>query len=108
MLFRTRYGDKKTIKSKPIANFRIEPHLPSPINANFSAFDQEECLTDLEKGTKVEGIPNLTLYEWANKNNTFNPFKEMEEYELGVYCVHEENSTIPSIIQLENEDENQV
>ncbi|KAH9312488.1 hypothetical protein KI387_027523, partial [Taxus chinensis] len=80
---KTRYGAKATIRSEPIANFHIEPHVPSPINANCSAFDQEECSNDLEIGTKVEGIPDLTLDEWANKSHEFDPYKEIEESKLG-------------------------
>ncbi|KAH9296663.1 hypothetical protein KI387_044243 [Taxus chinensis] len=108
MIFRTRYGTKATIRSEPIVNFHIEPHVPSPINANCSAFDQEEWSNDLETGTKVEGIPYLTLDEWANKSHEFDPYKEIEESELGVYSVHEENSPIPDIMQPEQKDDNEV
>ncbi|KAH9294238.1 hypothetical protein KI387_040557, partial [Taxus chinensis] len=67
MLFRTRYGTKVTIRSEPIANFHIEPHTPSQINANCSAFDQEDYPGTDEADTKVGSIPDLTLDEWASK-----------------------------------------
>ncbi|KAH9311495.1 hypothetical protein KI387_026530, partial [Taxus chinensis] len=62
------YGTKATIRSEPIANFHIEPYTPNQINANCSAFDQEDHpSTDDETDTKVGNIPDLTLDEWASK-----------------------------------------
>ncbi|KAH9301908.1 hypothetical protein KI387_013491, partial [Taxus chinensis] len=75
----TRYGAKATIISDPIANFHIEPHTLSPINANCSAFDQEDYPSTHEADTKVGCIPDLTLDEWENKRHAFDPYKEMEE-----------------------------
>ncbi|KAH9312133.1 hypothetical protein KI387_027168, partial [Taxus chinensis] len=40
--------------------------------------------------------------------HNFDPYKEMEEAELGFYCLHEENLPTPSLIKLENEDVNEV
>ncbi|KAH9300833.1 hypothetical protein KI387_012416, partial [Taxus chinensis] len=53
--------------SEPIANFHIEPHTPSQINANCSAFDQEDYPSTDEADTKVGSIPDLTLDEWMSK-----------------------------------------
>ncbi|KAH9298646.1 hypothetical protein KI387_030328, partial [Taxus chinensis] len=52
MLFRTRFGTKATIRSDPIANFHIQPHTLSPINANCSSFDQEDYISIDEADTK--------------------------------------------------------
>ncbi|KAH9328784.1 hypothetical protein KI387_000892, partial [Taxus chinensis] len=53
--------------SEPIANFHIEPHTPSPINANCSTFDQEDYPNTHEADTKVGSISDLNLDEWASK-----------------------------------------
>ncbi|KAH9311632.1 hypothetical protein KI387_026667, partial [Taxus chinensis] len=107
MLFRTRYGTKVTIRSEPIANFHIEPHTSSQINANYSAFDQEDYLNTDEADTKFGSIPDLTLDEWASKVHDFDPYQEVEESELGVYYIHEENQHIPSVTKPNHKDENE-
>ncbi|KAH9297975.1 hypothetical protein KI387_029657, partial [Taxus chinensis] len=107
MLFRTRYGTKATIRSEPIANFHIDPYTPSQINANCSAFDQEDHPSTDEADTKVGSIPDLTLDEWANKVHAFDPYQEVEESELGVYCIYEENQPIPSITKPDHKDDNE-
>ncbi|KAH9325866.1 hypothetical protein KI387_006044, partial [Taxus chinensis] len=104
----TMYGAKATIKSELIANFHIKPHVPSLISAYFLAFDQEECSNDHELDTKVGNIPDLILDEWENKRHAFDPYKEMEEFELGLYCVHKDNSSIPSLTKLEDKDDNEL
>ncbi|KAH9310893.1 hypothetical protein KI387_025928, partial [Taxus chinensis] len=108
MLFRTRYGTKATIRSEPIADFHIEPYTPSHINTNCSAFDQEDHLGTDEADTKVGSIPDLTLDEWASKVHAFDPYQEVEESELGVYCIHEESQPIPSITKPNHKDDNEV
>ncbi|KAH9306060.1 hypothetical protein KI387_010464, partial [Taxus chinensis] len=107
MLFRTRYGTKVTIRSEPIANFHIEPHTPRQINANCSAFDQEDYPNTDEADTKVGSILDLTLDEWARKVHAFDPYQEVEESELGFYCIHEENQPIPSITKPDHKDDNE-
>ncbi|KAH9316111.1 hypothetical protein KI387_024738, partial [Taxus chinensis] len=107
MLFRTRYGAKATIRSEPIVDYHIESYVPSPINANCLAFDQEDLLNTSEVDTKVGCIPDLTLNEWVVKRHAFDPYKEMEESELGVYCLHEENHPLPDIIKPEYKDDNE-
>ncbi|KAH9324347.1 hypothetical protein KI387_004525, partial [Taxus chinensis] len=62
-----RYGTKAIINSEPIANFHSEPYTPSQINANYSAFDQEDHPSTDEAETKVKSILDLTLDEWENK-----------------------------------------
>lgn len=89
MLFQNRYGTKATIRSEPIVKFHIEPYTPSPINANYSTFDQEDYPGTDEADTKVGSIPNFTLDEWASKVHSFDPYKKIEESELGVYYMHE-------------------
>ncbi|KAH9318143.1 hypothetical protein KI387_019912, partial [Taxus chinensis] len=101
------YGTKATIRSEPIANFHIEPHTPSPINANYSTFDQEDYPGTDKANTKVRSIPDLTLDEWERKVHSFDPCKEIEESELGVYCMHEENKPIPRITKPVHKDENE-
>ncbi|KAH9313179.1 hypothetical protein KI387_028214, partial [Taxus chinensis] len=61
------------------------------------------CETD----TKVGCIPYLTLDEWKNKRHDFDPYKEMEESELGVYYLHEENQPLLDIIKTDHKDENE-
>ncbi|KAH9328979.1 hypothetical protein KI387_001087, partial [Taxus chinensis] len=103
----TRYGAKATIRSKPVANFHIEPHTPSPINANCSAFDQEDYPRTHEADTKVGSNPDLNLDEWEKNIHTFDTYKEIEESELGVYYMHEENQPIPSITKPDHKDDNE-
>ncbi|KAH9325500.1 hypothetical protein KI387_005678, partial [Taxus chinensis] len=107
MLFRMRYGTKATIRSEPIADFHIEPYTPSHINTNCSAFDQEDHLGTDEADTKVGSIPDLTLDEWVSKVHAFDPYQEVEESELGVYCIHEESQPIPSITKPNHKDDNE-
>ncbi|KAH9316976.1 hypothetical protein KI387_018745, partial [Taxus chinensis] len=102
-----RYGAKDTIRYEPIEKFHIEPYVPSPINANFSSFDQEYFPSTLEMNTKVGGIPDLTLDEWENKRHSFDPYKEMEEAELGIYCLHKENPLLPNITKSDEKDDNE-
>ncbi|KAH9332191.1 hypothetical protein KI387_044335, partial [Taxus chinensis] len=71
-------------------------------------FDQEDLLNTCEVDTKVGCIPDLTLDEWVVKRHAFDPYKEMEESELGVYYLYEENHPLPSIIKLEHKDDNEV
>ncbi|KAH9311765.1 hypothetical protein KI387_026800, partial [Taxus chinensis] len=61
------YGTKVTIRFEPTVNFHIEPHTPSQINANCSAFDQEDYPRTDEADTKVRSIPDLTVDEWESK-----------------------------------------
>ncbi|KAH9306827.1 hypothetical protein KI387_011231, partial [Taxus chinensis] len=70
-------------------------------------FDQEDYLSTDEADTKVGSIPNLTLDEWATKVHDFDPYQEIEESKLGVYCMHEENYNIPSITKPEHKDDNE-
>ncbi|KAH9308615.1 hypothetical protein KI387_036526, partial [Taxus chinensis] len=107
MLFQTRYGTRVTIRSEPITKFHIEHHTPSPINVNCLAFDQEDYPGTDEADTKVGSIPNLTLDEWACKLHAFDPYKEIEEYELGFYYMHEENQPIPSITKPDHKYDNE-
>ncbi|KAH9310538.1 hypothetical protein KI387_025573, partial [Taxus chinensis] len=102
------YGAKATIRSEPIADYHIESYVPSPINANCSSFDQEDLLSTCEADTKVGCIPDLTLDEWARKRHAFDPYKEMEEDELGFYYLYEENHPLPDIIKPEHKDNNEV
>ncbi|KAH9321951.1 hypothetical protein KI387_016590, partial [Taxus chinensis] len=60
-------------------------------------FDQEDYPSTDEVDTKVGSILNLTLDEWEKKVHNFNPYQEIEESKLGLYCMHEENQPIPSI-----------
>ncbi|KAH9313074.1 hypothetical protein KI387_028109, partial [Taxus chinensis] len=55
----------------------------------------------------LRSIPDLTLDEWENKVHAFYPYQEIEESELGVYCMHEENQPIPSITKLDHKDDNE-
>ncbi|KAH9298601.1 hypothetical protein KI387_030283, partial [Taxus chinensis] len=103
----TRYGTKATIRSQPVANFHIEPHTRSPINANYSAFDQEDDPSTNEANTKFGSIPDLSIDEWASKVHVFDPYQEIEVYELGFYCIHEENQPIPSITKPDHKDDNE-
>ncbi|KAH9301360.1 hypothetical protein KI387_012943, partial [Taxus chinensis] len=103
----TRYGTKATIRSEPIAKFHIEPHTPSLINANCSAFDQEDYPSTDEADTKFGSILDLTLDKWASKVHDFDPYKETEESELGVYYMHEENQPILSITNPDHKDDDE-
>ncbi|KAH9298525.1 hypothetical protein KI387_030207, partial [Taxus chinensis] len=107
MLFRKRYGAKATIRCETIENFHIEPHTPSPINASCSVFDQEDYPSTHEADTKVGIILDLNLDEWARKVHDFDPYKEIEEFELGVYYMHEENHPLPSITKPDHKDDNE-
>ncbi|KAH9294694.1 hypothetical protein KI387_038282, partial [Taxus chinensis] len=60
-----------------------------------------------EENTKVGSIPDLTLDDWAQRGHAFDPYKEMEEAELGVYCLHEENLPTPSLTKPGKKDENE-
>ncbi|KAH9314930.1 hypothetical protein KI387_023557, partial [Taxus chinensis] len=95
------------IKSEPIADFHIEPHVPNPIDENFSSFDQEDLPNTYEEDTKVGCILDLNLNEWENKRHAFDPYKEMEEYELGIYCLHEENHPLHDITRSDHKDGNE-
>ncbi|KAH9287606.1 hypothetical protein KI387_031723, partial [Taxus chinensis] len=70
-------------------------------------FDQEDYPSTDETDTKVGSIPDLTLDEWENKVHAFDPYQEIEESELGVYCMHEENQPIPSITKPDHKDDNE-
>ena len=71
MIFRTRYGTKDTIMSKPITTYNIEPYVPIPINANYIIFDQEDHLSVQEENTQIKGISYLLLDEWGTKCHGF-------------------------------------
>ncbi|KAH9331950.1 hypothetical protein KI387_004058, partial [Taxus chinensis] len=102
-----RYRTKAIVRSEPIENFHIEPYTLSQINANYLAFDQEDHPSTNQVYTKVRSIPDLTLDEWENKVHDFDPYQEVEESELGVYCIHEENQPIPSITKPNHKDDNE-
>ncbi|KAH9293915.1 hypothetical protein KI387_040881, partial [Taxus chinensis] len=70
-------------------------------------FDQEDYPSIDETDTKVGSIPYLTLDEWENKVHAFDPYQEIEESELGVYYMHEENQSIPSITKPNHKDDNE-
>ena len=53
-------------------------------------------------------IPDLTLDDWANKSHAFDPYREMEESKLGVYCLYEESQCLPDLIKQEYKDDNEV
>ncbi|KAH9315068.1 hypothetical protein KI387_023695, partial [Taxus chinensis] len=101
------YGAKATIRYEPIVDYHIESYVPNSINANCSFFDQEDLLSTCEADTKVGCIPELSLDEWVNKRHDFDPYKEMEESKLGVYCLHEENHPLLDIIKPEHKDDNE-
>ncbi|KAH9317716.1 hypothetical protein KI387_019485, partial [Taxus chinensis] len=71
-------------------------------------FDQEDYPSTDEANTKVGSIPDLTLDEWASKVHAFDPYQEIEEFELRVYCLHEENQPLPSITNPDHKDKNEV
>ncbi|KAH9297405.1 hypothetical protein KI387_029087, partial [Taxus chinensis] len=50
----------------------------------------------------------LTLDEWVNKMHAFDPYKEMEESEVGVYYLHKEDHALPNIINPEHKEGNEV
>ncbi|KAH9301938.1 hypothetical protein KI387_013521, partial [Taxus chinensis] len=60
-----------------------------------------------EADTKVGSIPDLTLDEWANKIHDFDPYQEVKESKLGLYCIHEENQPVPSITKPSHNDDNE-
>ncbi|KAH9291739.1 hypothetical protein KI387_043073, partial [Taxus chinensis] len=70
-------------------------------------FDQEDYPSTDEAGTKVGSILDLTIDEWASKVHAFYPYQEIEESELGVYCIYEENQPIPSITKPKHKDDNE-
>ncbi|KAH9317519.1 hypothetical protein KI387_019288, partial [Taxus chinensis] len=100
----TSYGAKATIRYEPIVDYHIEHHVLVPINVNCSDFDQEDLPSPCEAYTKLGCILELTLDEWVNKRHAFDPYKEMEESELGVYYFDEENHLVPNIIKQDHKD----
>ncbi|KAH9318868.1 hypothetical protein KI387_020637, partial [Taxus chinensis] len=88
--------------------YHIEPHVPNPINVNYSSFDQVDLPNTYEVDTKVGCIPDLTLNEWVNKRHASDPYKEMEEYEIGVYCLHEDIHPLANITKPDHKDDNEV
>ncbi|KAH9313846.1 hypothetical protein KI387_022473, partial [Taxus chinensis] len=90
-----------------LQTFTLSLTLQAKINTNCSAFDQEDYPSIDEADTKVGSIPDLTLDEWENKVHAFDPYQEIEESELGVYCMHEENQPIPSITKPNHKDDNE-
>ena len=65
MLFRTRYGTKVMIKFELLVRNHIEPYVPSVVNANFLAFDEEEHDIHVEARTQLDSIPDILFDEWA-------------------------------------------
>ena len=63
MLFRTRYGTKVTIKSELLAKNHIEPYVPSAVNANMLAFDEEEYHIAAKNRTQLDNVPDILLDE---------------------------------------------
>ncbi|KAH9289782.1 hypothetical protein KI387_033899, partial [Taxus chinensis] len=82
-------------------------HTTNPINANCLTFDQEDYPSTYEADTKFRNVLYLTLDEWENKRHSFDPYMEMEEDELAIYCLHEENPPLPSITKPDHKDDNE-
>ncbi|KAH9296624.1 hypothetical protein KI387_040212, partial [Taxus chinensis] len=61
-----------------------------------------------EADTNDGSIRDLTLDEWANKVHASDPYQEVEEFELGVYCIHQEDQPIPRITKPNQNDDNEV
>ena len=89
MLFRTRYGTEVTIKSELLARNHIEPYVPSALNANFLAFDEEEHDIPAEARTQLDDIPNILLDEWALSQTYENHFYDLKNADLRTYVIHE-------------------
>ena len=99
MLFRTRYGTKVTIKSELLAKIHIEPYVPSAINANLLAFDEEECHIAVENRTQLDNVPDILLDEWAASQTYENQYCHMENADLGTYIIHEQNEVVPNLVK---------
>ena len=99
MLFRTRYGTKVTIKSELLAKNHIEPYVPSAVNANLLAFDEEECHTATKNRTQLDNVPDVLLDEWTSSQTYKNQFYHMTNVDLGTYIIHEQNEVIPALVK---------
>ena len=99
MLFRTRYGTKVTIKSKLLARNHIKPYVPSIVNANLLAFDEEEHDIAVETRTQLDSIADILLDEWASSQTCENHFYRLQNADLGTYVIHEQDATIPNLVK---------
>ena len=100
MLFRTRYGTKVTIKSEFLAKNHIEPYVPSAVNENLLAFDEEQCHTTIENWTHLDNVPDILLDEWASSQTYENQYYHMRNAELVTYIIHKKNEVIPALVKL--------
>ena len=103
MLFRTRYGTKVTIKFEFLARNHIEPYIPSSVNANFLAFDEEEHDIPVEARTQLKYVPDMLLDEWVLSQTYENHFYDLKNVDLGTYVIHEQDAIIPNLVKLENQ-----